>query len=414
MKKLILVLAIALIATQAFGLTVTLSKRTGQDIVDINYADACSTNLPRTFALDVNIAGSKAVITDINDYMEGESNSTNLGYGIFPSQIDFNLTTGDVDSWGSPLAAQGDIGAKDQDLPSNDVVLEFASLYKDPNAPPTSGRLCSLTIDCNSATGAVSISAIEEDDFRGGVILEDGTAVEITIAPLPYTCGCTKPGQATNVSPSDGATGVSRAGTDLTWTAGAAATDHVVYFGTANPPPKVGIVAMPTVTYATGAMTQGQLYYWHADANNGCEDPCAGAQWSFRVEECLKSSAAEYSIWTNANWNRPSCWCYQRNCRGDADGIKTGLYWVASPDLTILKAGYGKTDTVLKTISSGGVPGICADFDRAKTGLYRVASPDLTILKTYYGKSAANVPCCDIAPTDCTLAAGDKWNFWGK
>ena len=31
MKKLILVLAIALIATQAFGLTVTLTKRTGRE-----------------------------------------------------------------------------------------------------------------------------------------------------------------------------------------------------------------------------------------------------------------------------------------------------------------------------------------------------------------------------------------------
>ena len=102
------------------------------------------------------------------------------------------MEEGDVKDWGSPLAAQGDIGAKDQILPSGDVVLEFASLYKDPEVTPalTSGRLCSLTVTPNGAASA-TISAVEEDTYRGGIVLEDGTAIELDIAPLVITYVCT-------------------------------------------------------------------------------------------------------------------------------------------------------------------------------------------------------------------------------
>ncbi len=121
--------------------------------------------------------------------------------------------------------------------------------------------------------------------------------------------------------------------------------------------------------------------------------------------ECLKDTAPEYAAWDA--WDKPKCWCYPRQCRGDADGIRTGLYWVTTPDLNLLKAAYNKNDTALRGITNG----ICADFDHAKTGLYRVTTPDLNILKTYYNKSQTNVPCCDL-DQNCTLDAGDKWNFW--
>jgi hypothetical protein len=131
-----------------------------------------------------------------------------------------------------------------------------------------------------------------------------------------------------------------------------------------------------------------------------------------RVEflECLIGGNAdapplnyEYAAWANPLWNKPACWCYCRQCRGDADGIRTGPYWVAIPDLGILYAAYGKIDTILATIPNG----ICADFDHKKTGPYRVAIPDLTIAYTYYGKFAHLVPPCDQAP----VITG-PYNFW--
>jgi hypothetical protein len=174
------------------------------------------------------------------------------------------------------------------------------------------------------------------------------------------------------------------------------------------------MVAMPTLSYATGPLSQGKLYYWRIDANNGCPDPCAGAIWNFRVEECVKSTSAFITVWRGGGslpWNRPDCWCYKRNCRGDADnGKQLGLYWVYSNDLAILKAGFGKTDTNL----TGNR--ICADFMRDKQlGLYRVYSNDLTRLKSYFGKTEANVKCCDVdaTPLDCTVGAAEpNYVFW--
>ena len=110
---------------------------------------------------------------------------------------------------------------------------------------------------------------------------------------------------------------------------------------------------------------------------------------------CIKETDPEYPDWIE--WGRPECWCYLRQCRGDADGIKTGPFWVAIPDLNALKAALNKIDTVLATIPNG----ICSDFDHTKTGPFRVAIPDLNIFRTYFNKPELVVPecyCVDICP----------------
>jgi hypothetical protein len=123
----------------------------------------------------------------------------------------------------------------------------------------------------------------------------------------------------------------------------------------------------------------------------------------FAEPECLKASAPEYAEWDA--WGKPACWCYQRQCRGDASGTKLG-FWVQLADLNILKSAWYKSDALL-----AGIPnGICADFNHAKLG-FRVQLADLNILKTYWYKADALTPCCD-ADGDCVLDAGDKYNFW--
>jgi hypothetical protein len=314
MKKLIFVLAI-LLAVPAFALTLSLQQQADVNKVNVNYAGADSNNLPRAFALKIEVnAPSKAVIKDVNGFKIGESNSTNRGYGIYPATI--VITANDVNVWGTPLADPCDPGAG-TGLGTKQVVLEFGSLYVGAgNAPATSGTLCYVKIDPNGTTGSVIVTATEENTYRGGVVLENGTV------PVP----------------------------DLN------ATTTIVY-------------AQP---------------------------------------KCLKSTIPdqnEYNAWTL--FGEPNCWCFKRQCRGDADGKKSGLYWVAPADLTILRSSYNKVDTILKNITNG----ICADFDHKKSGLYRVAPADLTILRTYYNKVETIVKCCD-ADLNCTLDAGDKWNFW--
>jgi len=164
---------------------------------------------------------------------------------------------------------------------------------------------------------------------------------------------------------------------------------------------KFTVSANCDVTISADA-TRGGVVNYDADESDVTYTGCTIVK---AEPECLKSTAPEYAAWVA--WDKPACWCYPRQCRGDADGIRTGLYWVTTPDLNLLKSAYNKNDTALRNITNG----ICADFDHTKTGLYRVTTPDLNILKTYYNKSQTNVPCCDL-DGNCTLAEADKWNFW--
>jgi predicted phage tail protein len=84
--------------------------------------------------------------------------------------------------------------------------------------------------------------------------------------------------RASRPSPANGATGVSVT-TDLSWTAGASADTHDVYFGTASTPPLVSNSQTDT-TYDPGTLTNGTTYYWRIDANN-ISGITPGDVWSF-------------------------------------------------------------------------------------------------------------------------------------
>ena len=136
--------------------------------------------------------------------------------------------------------------------------------------------------------------------------------------------------------------------------------------------------------------------------------------------ECVKSTAPFYGEWQGsdnpstptAKWASPDCWCYERNCRGDADGVKTGIAWVNTPDLTIFVDAFGKADFKLDQTK------ICADFDHIKTGVARVNTPDLTIFVDYFGKAEFKVPVCskdweDLDGPGPGVGDGDDdYNFW--
>ena len=113
-------------------------------------------------------------------------------------------------------------------------------------------------------------------------------------------------------------------------------------------------------------------------------------------EDCMSSDHPAYDDWVL--WGKPDCWCYSRNCRGDADGLKIGPFWVQAVDLNTMVAAYAKIDTALATVTNG----ICADFDHTKIGPFRVQAVDLNTLVSYYAKIETFVPECD--PTD--------YNFW--
>jgi hypothetical protein len=412
MKKLILVLAIALMASPVFALSVNLTREGTTNVIDLTYSDACSTNLPRAFALDLTFpTGAQFSSVVSGSYMTGESNQPNhRGYGIYPARISLD-TAGVVQNWGTPLAdsnvsSPADPGAGAA-LPSSHMVLEFASLYydnpaaTDTNAPPTSGTLCKFTVN----PGAVSNPPIimsDEITYRGGLVLENGTQ-DLTAADKTFIyTTLAAPGKATGPN-HNGDTGVARIGTSLTWTAGTGTVDsHDVYFGTVSPGIYIGNQA--GTSYAIpGTMAQGKVYYWRIDEKNTV-GTTTGDIWSFRVEECMKSTATEYNRWVT--YGRPDCWCYRKQCRGDADGKLSSLKPVMASDLTILKGGYNKAGSVVRDLVVTGYPAICADFDRKDSSLKPVMASDLTILKAYYNKANTVVPQCDTAPVV------GLYNFW--
>lgn len=121
--------------------------------------------------------------------------------------------------------------------------------------------------------------------------------------------------------------------------------------------------------------------------------------------ECVKNDAPFYAEWVGAgkNWDSPDCWCYERQCRGDTDGTKVGLYWVQATDLGIFASAYSKGDAKLDQTK------ICADLDHQKVGLYRCQADDLVIFAEYYSKGQAKVPGC---PLDWDGDLDDDYNGW--
>ncbi|MHB9071135.1 MAG: hypothetical protein ACYC54_12300 [Sedimentisphaerales bacterium] len=189
MKKLVLVLAIALIAAPSFGaVTMTLTQVGTTNVYNVNYATS-DANLPRAFALTVSVAGG-GKISAVSGFKTGVSTAASQGYGIFPGTIDINSVTGNVNSYGTPVAPATDPGAAGTGIGTSTVVLEMGSLYVgDANKPATSGTLCTVTIDCNGATVNQTLSAALESTYRGGIVMENGAQPAVTIASATYT-GC--------------------------------------------------------------------------------------------------------------------------------------------------------------------------------------------------------------------------------
>jgi hypothetical protein len=118
----------------------------------------------------------------------------------------------------------------------------------------------------------------------------------------------------------------------------------------------------------------------------------------FAAPEAVKNTAPFYNDWKS--WGSPPCWAFQRQCRGDINGIKN-VFWVQGLDLTIFRAAFNKTDLVLSTVVVNGSAGICADLNHTKN-VFRVQGLDLTEFRKYFNKADASVPVCD----------GTNYNFW--
>jgi hypothetical protein len=193
MKKYMLMLAVALIASPAWAAVTVSVVDNGDFTADITYDVTGEPNKVAAFALDIVVDGG-AVITAVSNYHTGVSVAGSEGYGIFPANFDRYITVntnGDVDDWDpgatgeyNPAAEAGDKGAQGG-IGTAGITLEMGALYKgDGNAPPDSGVLCTITVDmaCNAD--------LEGNAIRGEVVLEGaGTPASVTYVDGPITGG---------------------------------------------------------------------------------------------------------------------------------------------------------------------------------------------------------------------------------
>jgi len=120
-----------------------------------------------------------------------------------------------------------------------------------------------------------------------------GTVWSFTTAPVP------PPGQASNPTPSNGATGVN-VNADLSWTAGSGATSHDVYFGQTTSPPFVQ--NQSGTTFDPGTLAENTTYYWRID-EVGDGGTTTGDTWSFTTattgctqDYCISTASSAPSI----------------------------------------------------------------------------------------------------------------------
>jgi hypothetical protein len=121
------------------------------------------------------------------------------------------------------------------------------------------------------------------------------------------------------------------------------------------------------------------------------------------ADDCMKEIAPEYDDWVE--WNRPECWCYKKQCRGDINGASFLGKPISLADLTIFKAAFNQPDEVLRQNPEL----ICADLNHGGFLGKRVTLSDLNILKGWF--HVMQIPCCDL-DEDCILTTEDKYNFW--
>ncbi len=185
MRKMILALAVVLLAAPAWAaVTLTVTKISDTKVA-INYNATTESQLVRAFALDVNVAGG--TIVDINDYAVGDDNH---GYGIFPGNFSLYITVlpnGTVDNWDdpnyTPVAPADDPGALGG-IGTAGATLEMGSLY-DTNAPAKTGVLCTVTVSAGTTELHVNGNAI-----RGNIVMEDAAEVPVTEVIYKFVTDC--------------------------------------------------------------------------------------------------------------------------------------------------------------------------------------------------------------------------------
>ena len=166
MKKLMLILAVLVIAAPAMAVTLSLDNGGNTDgWVSINY-DKGAGVMPRAFALEVSVD-----LGTIDAYADSVSDAAVEPFNVYMGNI--SIDNGNIVDRGSPVAPATAPDTPGQ-LGTASIVIEMGSLYvpgtSDPCEPATSGTLIKLhCTDCDA------VMTVTSNALRGKVVLEDTT-----------------------------------------------------------------------------------------------------------------------------------------------------------------------------------------------------------------------------------------------
>ncbi len=108
----------------------------------------------------------------------------------------------------------------------------------------------------------------------------------------------------------------------------------------------------------------------------------SGSWPEFVIPDCLLTTAPGYSLWVALG--KPDCWCYARQCRGDADGLCSFVWWVSLSDFSIFLGCY--QSPFPDPLPFGCV---CADFNHDG----KVDDIDRGIIEYWFNRM--DVPVCE-------------------
>jgi len=181
MKKIVFTLVLLLFTAPAWAATTVIidANQVGDtNQVVITYEVVLpDVNLPRGFGLDITVSDGNIVACI--PYMAGECTADvgNRGFGIFPSTIviDPAPPQAEIIYVGNPVSiVQPALGGLD----TNGITIELGSLYQEPNAPPSSGVLCTIVITKSCIVRIKGNAArCGEGSEPLGVVMEDETEI---------------------------------------------------------------------------------------------------------------------------------------------------------------------------------------------------------------------------------------------
>ncbi|MBN1788167.1 MAG: agmatine deiminase family protein, partial [Sedimentisphaerales bacterium] len=243
--------------------------------------------------------------SEIETIIEDHFNVDSTIYTKLSSSVDL---TGHIDMWFMPLGdnkvliSQFSTNTYGEQTSTNNAAADMASrgytVYRTPawysggthytytNAAIVNNKVFVPQFSGYSSNNATALSVYQTAMPDHEIIPLDCSSIITSAGAIHcvmkhvYAENTSPPDPASDPDPTNGATDIS-INADVSWTAGAGATSHDVYFGTDSTPDSGEFIGNQSgTTYDPGTLSYNTTYYWRIDEKNA-NGTTTGTVWSF-------------------------------------------------------------------------------------------------------------------------------------